>query len=64
MTSPCPKCSQYTMQGPRYIRNAFGERLQYTCGTCGFHKTTPTHDDETPWAVEMIRAAFGAKESK
>lgn len=63
---PCPKCGEYSMSGPRYMRNAFGERLRYDCGTCGFHKTTPTADADKsiPSVSEMIRQALGAKESK
>src|SRR5262249_23473956 len=39
----CPKCGGM-FAGPTYSRDSFGEKLNYTCTTCGYNTSTPTND--------------------
>lgn len=49
----CHKCGWPTLRGPRFVRDANGERLTWKCSTCKFAESAPTVEAEQKREREM-----------
>jgi transcription elongation factor Elf1 len=57
----CPKCgSEKSMRGPRYVKDAKGERLKHVCGVCGYTTESPCADANNSSKKSVVKVEMPA----